>query len=256
MVNRGKAKLVDGFTTLRATQRHSLEKKYSTKTPAEESQAAEQSPAQKAGQPTKPMSIGRTVMPTQNEIVCYSCGFGFVMRGKADSTQCPKCGARLGLKDETITGAFSDELITAGKVRLTKSAILDGGTIVANDIVLEGLVKGGSIRAYKTLQLAGGAVIPEEMIVAKNLHIGTDASFDFKGEMTFHDIDVQGELKAHLKATGMVTVRAGGHLLGRLQTEHLIVEEGAGLNADVVVEPETSEETESDEAADEIRKTA
>lgn len=252
MVNRGKAKLVDGFTTLRATQRHSLDKKYSTKTPDDEAQEPEKSAASKAGKPKATMHIGRTVMPTQNEIVCYSCGFGFVMRGKAATTQCPKCGARLGLKDETVTGAFSDELITAGKVRVTKTAILDGGKLVANDILFEGTMKGGTLRAYKTLELGAGAVIPEELIVAKNLRIGAEASFDFKNEVEFHDVEIFGELKAKLKATGMVTIRAGGHLLGSLQSNHLIVEEGGGLNADLVVESVVDQDAEEDE----LRKTA
>lgn len=261
MAKRGKAKLVDGYTTLRATQRYGVERKYSTRSESQEEEAEEKKKdAAKAGTTKRAMSIGRTVMPTQNEIVCYSCGFSFVMRGRADSTQCPKCGARLGLKDETITGAFSEELITAGKVRITKSAIVDGGTIVANDLVLEGTVKGGSVRAYKTLELAAGAVIPEDSIVAKHLRIGAEASFDFKSDMAFHDIEIFGELKANLKATGMVTIHAGGHLLGKLQSEHLVVEDGGGLNAEVTLEREEEEIADAEESVSdeegEVRKTA
>jgi cytoskeletal protein CcmA (bactofilin family) len=255
MAYRGKARLVDGFTTLRATQRHGVERKYSTRSEADESAPKKDKGAPDKARPAKgSMSIGRTVMPTQNEIVCYSCGFGFIMRGRADSTQCPKCGARLGLKDETVTGACSEEIITAGKVRLTKSAVLDGGKVIANDITLEGTVKSGSLRAYKTLELGAGAVIPEEMIEAKNLRIAVDASFDFRGDMTFHDVEVFGELKANIRATGMVTVHPGGHLLGKLETQHLVVEEGAGLNADVIVEPEPEENENGEE--EEMRKTA
>lgn len=259
MVYRGKTKVVDAFTTLRATQRHGVVKKYSTSADDQEAPESDKkkSAASKTGaRPQAALGIGRTVMPTKNEVVCYSCGFGFVMRGRAETTQCPKCGARLSLKDETITGACSEELITAGKVRLTKSAILDGGKIVANDVIIEGLVKSGSVQAYKTMELAAGATIPEEFFVAKNLRIGAHASFDFQGAMKFHDVDILGELKANLKATGIVTIHAGGHLLGSLQTDHLLVEEGGGLNADVRVEPPPEEAEEEEEEETELRKTA
>ncbi len=257
MVYRGKTKVVDAFTTLRATQRHGLEKKFSAPSNAENAPEPDKktSAARKTGaRPQAASGIGRTVMPTQNEIVCYSCGFSFIMRGRAETTQCPKCGARLSLKDQTVTGACSEELITAGIVRLTKSAILDGGKIVANDVIIEGMIKSGSIQAHKTLELAAGATIPEEFVVARNLRIGAEASFDFLGNMEFHDVEIFGELKANLKVTGVVTIHAGGHLLGSLQTDHLIVEEGGGLTADVRVEP-PPEETEEEEET-ELRKTA
>ena len=261
MAYRGKTRLVDGFTTLRATQRHGGERKYSIRSESDDAAKTDkESAASKSGAPQPRKSFGRTVMPTQNEIVCYACGFEFVMRGRAESTQCPKCGARLSLKDETVTGACPDEIITAGKVRLTKSAILDGGQITANDIIVEGTVKSGTLRAYQTLELGPGAAIPEDMIQTKNLRIAAEASFDFARDLEFHDVDVFGELKANLKATGRVVVHAGGHLLGKLESEHLIVEDGAGLNADLIVQAHKDEEEEpdSEDASSEadIRKTA
>lgn len=247
MLGRDKTKLVDGLVTLRATQLHKREKRYSTKSSDEEQ-------AEKAPESSKPAvrktgsGIGRTVMPTQNQIVCYACNFQFVMRGRAESTQCPKCGARLSLKDQTITGGFSEELVTAGKVTLTKSAILDGGHLIANDIVLEGTVKAGTLKAFQTLELAKGAVIPEELIDAKHLRIGVGGSFDFHTDMQFEDVDIQGELKADITANGMVAVRSTGHLLGSLTTTHFMLEEGGGLNASVHIAPPAPDPIEEDEA--------
>ena len=245
MADRGKARFVDGFTTLRAAQRHSVEKRYATRPPpkpaAEEAKPSDKPSARKTG-----VGIGRTVMPTRFEIVCYSCSYAFVMRGRAESTQCPKCGARLGLKDETIAGTFSDELITAGKVRLTADAVVTGGKIIANDVILEGTVQGGSLRAFKTLELHATAVIPPELVDAQHLHIGEGASFDFPDEKAFHDIEILGELKADLTAGGQVTVRATGHLRGTLRATHFTVEEGAGVNADLVIAPPAPEEADEE----------
>lgn len=237
MVYRDKTKVVDSFTTLRATQLHGRTPRYSSRKP-------DPPPAPSASGGRKPgVHIGHTVMPTQNRIVCYSCGFEFVMRGRAESTQCPKCGARLGLNDHTITGAYAEELITAGKVHLTRGAILDGGKIVANDVLLEGTVKSGSLRAYQTLELTNTAVIPEEMLTARNLRIGNGAVCVFRNRAEFRDVDIVGELSGDLWADGVVTIRAGGRFTGQLHAEHLVVEEGGGLQADVVVQSAHDEES-------------
>ncbi len=237
MVYRDKTKVVDSFTTLRATRLHGREPRYSTRKP-DPPPAPTASGARKAGG----VHIGHTVMPTQNKIVCYSCGFEFVMRGRAESTQCPKCGARLGLNDHTLTGACNEELITAGKVHLTRSAILDGGKIIANDVLLEGTVKSGSLRAYQTLELTSTAVIPEEMLTARNLRIGQGAVFVFQDRAEFRDVDILGDLSADLWADGIVTIHAGGHFKGKVHAERLVVEEGGGLNADVAVQSAHDEE--------------
>lgn len=142
------------------------------------------------------------------------------------------------MKDETITGGFHDECVTAGKVTLTRSAIVDGGKITANDIVLQGAVKSGQVRAHKTLELTKGAELPEALLDARNLKVGPRASFDFERALTLHDVEVSGELKARIKATGTVTIKATGHLLGQLTAKHLVVEEGGGLNCDLDIQPD------------------
>lgn len=243
---------VGGFATLRAAQRHGLEKRYASGQGEDEpkdGKATDKGASASAAPRKTAGGIGRTTMPTQYQIVCYACGFGFTIRGRAEATQCPKCGARLGLKDETITGAFDQEITTAGKVTLAKSALMNGGTIIANDIKVEGIVKGGSLKAYKSLELAAGAVMPEDMIDAQHLIIGAGASFDFVTPRSFTDIQILGELKADLTATGQVHIGATGHFLGKLTAAHLTVDEGAGLNADLAIQPPPSEDTEAGDAA-------
>ena len=230
-----KTKIVDSYTTLRAAQRRVQER------------SANKSPPPKPPEPERPKSepevkrpgthIGRTVMPTKHDIVCYSCEFEFKVTGKSNNTYCPKCKAMLDLKDHTITGAFSDELVTAGKVTLTKTSILDGGRITANNVCLQGTVKEGRLQVHHTLELAEGAVIPEDMIHARNLRIAENASFTFRKKATFRNVDIHGEFKANLWADGLVTVHPGGHLKGKLHTAHFCVLDGGGLTADVAVEP-------------------
>ena len=246
MARRGKVQLVDGLASLRAAERFPpRERRYANQASAGES-APEKSASPSPASSPSPQSavgkgIGRTVMPTCYEITCYACKYQFVMRGRAPHTQCPKCGARLGLKDETITGAFSDELTTAGKVTLTQSAILDGGVIIANDIILEGTVKSGTLQALSSLHLSKKAVIPEESIDARHLVIQPEAVFAIKRKLQLHNVDIAGELTADIEAEGGVTIHATGHLLGELKAQHLVVHEGAGLNANLRIEAAPSE---------------
>jgi len=145
------------------------------------------------------------------------------------------------LTDHILTGVCTDELVTAGRVTLSSSAVLDGGRITANDVRLEGTVKSGHLQVHHTLELTAGAVIPEDMIHTRNLSIAAGASFSFKRKATFRDVDVFGEFRANLWAEGLVTVHPGGHLKGKLHASHFTVLEGGGLTADVFVEPKKQE---------------
>ena len=229
---RKKTKIVDSYVTLQAAQRRAQDRPVPT--PSEADSAATRPDTS----PRKPGThIGRTVMPTKYEIVCYSCDFMFKITGKAKNTYCPKCRTMLDLADHTITGVCTDELVTAGRVTLSSSAVLDGGRITANDVKLEGTVKSGHLQVHHTLELTEGAVIPEEMIHTRNLKIAAGASISFKRKAVFRDVDVFGEFRANLWAEGLVTVHPGGHLKGKLHASHFTVLEGGGLTADVIVEP-------------------
>ena len=244
MARRGKVQLVDGLASLRAAERFPpRERRYANQASAGDSPPDKSaSPSPSPPQSAVGKGIGRTVMPTSYEITCYACRYQFVMRGRVPQTQCPKCGARLGLKDETITGAFSEELTTAGKVTLTQSAILDDGVIIANNIILEGTVKSGTLQALASLHLSKNAVIPEEIIDARHLAIQPGAVFSIKRKLQLHNVDIAGELTADIEAEGVVTIHATGHLLGELKAQHLVVHEGAGLNANLRVEAAPSDD--------------
>lgn len=251
MFNRGKSDFVDGLVTLRATQLHKREQRYSTRSEKEPDDSEKKSTSASKTGTSRSMGIGRTVMPTQNEIVCYACGFQFVMRGRAEVTQCPKCGARLSLKDEKITGGFRDELITAGRVTLARGSLMDGGTIETNDLIVEGMIQGGRIKVHRNLELLAGSSMPEDLMVTRHLRIGPDCSCILKKPFTVENLVVEGLLEGTIVATGNVILRSTGHLKGSLEAQHVSVEEGAGLTAKCRIlppaPPEPPEPPESEE---------
>ena len=224
-----KAKVVDGFSALKAAQRH---------VQAHPAPPADP-PAQKKAKNTPVVAshIAHTAMPTKLDLVCYQCGYQFKMTGRAKHTLCPKCKKQLDLSDHVLTGPFSDVLVTAGTVRLEAGAVLDGGQISATDIVLQGTVISGRLHAHKTLELAPGASFPPASIEARHLRVATGMSILFKGAIEFENVDILGTLDATLTAHGLVTIRSGGHFHGTLRTGHLSVEEGGGLTATVDIGP-------------------
>ena len=58
----------------------------------------------------------------------------------------------------------------------------------------------------------------------------------FKRKVNYRDVEVLGLLKANVQATGLVRVRAGGLLRGRVRGPRLAVEEGGGLVAHLKIE--------------------
>ena len=224
MAKSRKVDVVDGYTALKAAQ-HAV-RSPPTKLPAEPA-----SELQKLG-----AHVGRTVIPAKHVIECYECGYKFQLHGKAASTNCSKCRAILDLTDHVIAGKWREPLKTAGAIRLTKKAVLEAGELIANDIILGGTVEAGTARAMRTLELRPGARFPQANLTALNLSIAAGAVIELAQPAEYHDVEISGILTAKLKATGLVTIHAGGLFAGRLESAHLAVEDGGGLDADVGIE--------------------
>jgi len=102
---------------------------------------------------------------------------------------------------------------------------------------VEGIIEGGRARALRTLELGAGAIFSEKAVSGPDLRIATGADFKFKQEAKYRNVEVSGTLHARLEATGVVTVKPGGLLEGDIQTEHLVVEDGGGLKAQLHIGP-------------------
>jgi cytoskeletal protein CcmA (bactofilin family) len=181
--------------------------------------------------------VARTALPVKHLIVCYECGYKFQTHGRVSSTHCPKCRALLDLTDHTIDTEWSETIKTAGTIHLTPGGVLKNGDLIGADVIVEGIIEGGRVRAMRTLELGAGAIFSEKVISAPDLRIGRGADSQFKQPAKYCNVEVCGTLRAKLEATGIVTVKAGGLLEGEVRAEHLIVEDGGGLKADVRIAP-------------------
>jgi cytoskeletal protein CcmA (bactofilin family) len=226
-----KVNTLDGYATIRAVARTK-----SAPAPASSADAPTDVPAPESQKPGA--RVASTTLPVKHRIECYECGYRFQTHGRATSSHCPKCRALLDLTDHTIDAEWSETIKTAGAIRLTPTGVLKAGDLVGADVIVEGIIEGGRVRALHTLELGPGAIFSEKSISAPDLRIAAGATFAFKQDARYRNVEVWGKLNANLDATGVVTVKPGGLLRGRVQAQHLVVEDGGGLQAALHIAPQ------------------
>lgn len=185
--------------------------------------------------------IGRTALPTKHEIFCYECGYTFQASGRVRALFCPKCRKQLDQADYTIETECREPVRTTGAIRLAPGGVLKAGALVARDVALAGRVEGGTVKAHRRLELEPGAEFDQDAVAAMDLRIAPGAAFKLKGRAMYRDVEVCGELNGHLAVNGVLTIRPGGHVKGRVHGAHLVVEEGGGLTARVEIEAAPTE---------------
>lgn len=237
MARSRKVTLVDGYTALKAAQ-HAEASAPKLRSSAQPGGKAKSTPVsnEPENRKTPASHIGHTAMPTKRHVICYSCDYDFSVTGRMPSTLCPKCKTELDLSDHVLEGEYSGDLRTAGIIRLAPGSVLIGGSLYAQDIILQGRMKGGRIEAYRALELAEGARLLEAHYAARDLRVAAGVSYTLKKVSRFHCVEIRGHLKARLEASGRVALLAGGLFEGQLRAAHLTVEEGAGLSADLHID--------------------
>ena len=233
--------LLDGFNTVQAVRRARPGKRgpkfgeTRTTLPAVE---ARQKPKEEAARPVTTAShIGHTIVPEKSEIVCYECGYTFTLTGKIVKTYCPKCRTILEAIDHVIATEWTGQVKTVGTVEVKPGGVIRNSQIFARNMILAGRVETSTVRVLCRLELAEGAAGDILAITARDLVIRADSKFFFKDGLTGNNIEVQGELRGRIVASGRLIVRPGGYLRGDVLTPHLIVEEGGGLKANLCVGP-------------------
>jgi cytoskeletal protein CcmA (bactofilin family) len=226
-----KAGVVDSYAAIKAAQ-HAVKVRPTT-APAATAKTGEPADLKALG-----AAIAHTAVPAKQFIECYECGYKFQLHGRASTTNCSKCRAILDLTDHTIDRKWNDPLKTAGTIHIAADGIVETGDLVANDIILEGTIEAGMVRAMRKLELRPGARFSEHNLKAPDLLIAAGATIAFIEPAEFATVEVFGILRANLHARGTIIVRAGGLLQGAVHSEHLVVDEGGGIQAAVRIEPD------------------
>jgi cytoskeletal protein CcmA (bactofilin family) len=179
--------------------------------------------------------VRQGTIPTKQLIECYECGYRFQLHGKVPKTNCNKCRATLDLSDHIIDKRWTGTLKTAGAVRVTADGVIEAGSIIANDFILEGKVEAGLVKAMRRLELRPGARFSEHNLKSPDLVVATSATVALIEPAEYRDVEIAGTLRANLLASGVVMIRATGCFEGKLQAARLVVDDGGGLLAAVEI---------------------
>lgn len=234
--------VVDGYTTLQAAQRAAAKRVRAQQTSRAEAVATFPDPKPDKGTDSDhgagKVRVGHTAQPTRHDIVCYECGFSFFLTGQLKSTYCPKCRSILEATEQTIEGDWNASLKTIGLIRIAPNGVVkEGGRISANCVVLEGRIEGGKVEVFGKLFVSPGGRFVPEVVRLTDLVVSSGARLNLDGDLSLRSIEIAGEVVGKLRTTGLAVVRAGGRLSGDLVGHHLVVEDGAVLNATIAVTP-------------------
>lgn len=186
-------------------------------------------------------NIGHTALPPKHNPICFECGYTFEISGNVKSIQCPKCKVEISLRNVTVGGEWHEDVKTGGKIHIEKDAVVDGCTLIARNMVLEGRLKGGTFQAFDSLRLLPTGEFNEDCIEVRNLVVEPNARITLKHTRKLHSIDIRGSITASdLTVETSITIHAGALLKGNANAERLIVEEGGGLKGNVRIQSENN----------------
>lgn len=229
--------VIDGFASVQAVRRavsRTRDPKPASPSPVE-SAPEESAEAKPAGR------FSRTALPDKFEVVCYECGYTFPLTGRIKNTLCPRCRATLEKKDLRLGPDSPEQVKTIGTVNVPAGAKLPKMAIAAHDVIVAGDATLAAI-SCQVLCLQTHASIDVARVKTRDLRIDPAQVVSLPHPLTCQNLDVHGELDAHVSIAGRLHIHPGGHLKGQVRTPHLQVEEGGGLTATLDVGPQASVE--------------
>lgn len=170
-------------------------------------------------------------MPDRHELVCYSCDYAFTVQGRIHYYICPKCKHELDTTDYVVNDKWSQDIKTMGSIEIKLGAVLEPATLVAQNIIVAGDAKKAMLKITRHLELCEGAAVDLGRVTMRDLLIRPGATFVTRRKINCRQIDIEGTLKAKLRAEDKIIIRKGARFTGELYTPRLIVEEGAQISA-------------------------
>ena len=154
------------------------------------------------------------------------------------NTYCPKCRTTLDLAGYTIDAPSSETLKTLGTIKITRRGSVSGAHLLATTIDLSGRIKDSLAQAFEALIIRPGADFIRKEIVSSDLHVDVGASVKLNDDAAYRNVEMAGQLKTCLFVTGTVIIRAGAIFEGKITGRHLVIEDGAILQAELDISDE------------------
>ncbi len=226
-----RATMIDGFTSVQIA-REAARRRGNGK-------GRESEPAPHDTQTLSPRigaRVKHTALPDRHPIFCYECRYEFVLTGLLRRTICPRCRTELDAETVIVDHPFvGARLRTIGHVHVRSGVVLEGVTVTAGTLLVEGDVRRSRIHC-RALHVGPGGQIDPAQVACVNLVVRESAVFRPQTPVRCETVELRGTLEGHVLAE-RVWIRAGGTAVGHVHTAHLVVEEGGGLRASIRATP-------------------
>lgn len=189
-------------------------------------------PPRMSGTPVAPTTFGDKIFATLGavnkavrDISCFECGHRHQVSSLSTSSQCPKCGLYISLKDYDIREAWSQRIQTRGDVTVHKKGIVQSATIRCHNLIIDGVFNGGAdcsgdftIRNHGKIM---GRVSCRKLLVEKRAHV------QFLNNIEAEEVIIDGEVIGNINCRGKLSLLKKATLTGDIHVGSLTVAEGA-----------------------------
>ena len=107
--------------------------------------------------------------------------------------------------------------------------------MVVGDLILDGHVADSTIKICRRLELGSQASGDIAKIDTRDILVRADARISYRSKLRCENFIVEGNFRGTIEVSGLVTVKPGAFLQGRVKAARLLLEEGGGLKATVKI---------------------
>jgi cytoskeletal protein CcmA (bactofilin family)/predicted RNA-binding Zn-ribbon protein involved in translation (DUF1610 family) len=170
---------------------------------------------------------------TIREISCFSCAATQQVSSAAESSQCPKCGSYIDLRDFKITGPFGRSIQTQGDVLVTSKGDLSSQRVLCGAAHIEGKVRGqivctgtASIKMHGQLT---GAIEAQRAVIEKRSDV------ELMKPLKAQTVEINGKTKGIVVCAGRVTINKHGSLEGAVIARSIVIEKGGIFSGELQI---------------------
>lgn len=163
--------------------------------------------------------------PEMRAVDCFHCGKVFEVVRDAQSSQCPKCGGYISLRDYEVDTDWRRQIQTRGDVTILKGGSIIGVNVQCHDLTVLGKLA-APVECSGTLRIRSHGKIVGNMTCSE-LRVERGAEVEFQGEVHVESAYIDGNVKAQITCTGTITLEKKAHLQGLARAGALVVKAGA-----------------------------
>lgn len=183
--------------------------------------------AKPSAPPPKPGFLKRLFTRQQppREVTCFSCSHHHKAVAEAQSSQCPKCGSYISLKDYVITELWNRRIQTRGDVVIEKTGTVSGVTIQCHNLTVLGELAGSVDCSGNLIIRSHGKILGK--VTCHQLRVERGAKVEFLNPVNAATAYIDGNVRGQISCTGSITLEKRTHLQGLVRTASLVIKEGA-----------------------------